>query len=285
MALGPLPTEIGRTTLFELGLICDTVASVALLTQTAPSPAATPLGVPLTGIVATTLPVPGSILDTELSRLLATHTAPAPRAIPVGPLPTGTVLTTVLVAGLIHDTDRSPLLVTQTAPSPAATPAGSRPTVIGCTTRRVAASTLEMDPCSALVTHTAPSPAATCPDRASSGICPTNVFDLRSISPRLLAAIVATPEPRSVIRSATSAVATSTATRTPAMASRRLDRRRPAGTTLRSPPDSRRSAIWSATCVRTSRRWLWLPAVWLGVFSTPPAATWDACSASYRLRT
>ena len=63
--------------------------------------------------------------------------------------------------------------------------------MIRCTTCRVAASTLETVP-SSLATHTAPSPVATCPDRASSGSCPTSSLDVAWISPRLLAAIAAT---------------------------------------------------------------------------------------------
>src|SRR6516162_9074446 len=57
-----------------------------------------------------------------------TQTAPSPMAMPLGPFPTSTVATTVLVLGSILETVRSPLLVTQTAPSPASMTSGFLPT-------------------------------------------------------------------------------------------------------------------------------------------------------------
>src|SRR5215211_391005 len=282
---GALPTWMVRTTLVACGSIRVTVPSSSLAAHTPSRPTATALAPSPTSARPTTASLAGSILVTVPSRLLATHTAPAPTAMALGPFPTGIGRTTALELGLIRATVLSPALVTHTAPNPAATPLGLPPTGIVATGRPLLASIRDSELSRLLATHTAPAPTATWPDRASSGTCPTSVPAFRPISPRLFEAIPATLSSRSAIRSATSAVATSKATRSPAAASRPLDRRRPADTTGRSPPDSRRSTTSSATGVGpTSRKWLRLPAVWLASGSAAPAAARDAGAVSCRPR-
>src|SRR5215207_5990756 len=83
----------------------DSVPSSPEATQTAPAPAATPVGVAFNEIVLTSTCFLESTRDRVLSSRLATHTASWPTATPSGREPTGTCPTTLFVCGSMMPTE------------------------------------------------------------------------------------------------------------------------------------------------------------------------------------
>ena len=119
----------------------DTVPSEELVTQTAFSPDATPLGpFPTTIGSPTTWLTVTSIRETVPSRPLATQTAFCVTARPVGPPPTGIVCWTSCVRGSTRDTLLPPVFDTQIASAPPAIPPGATPTGVWATTLPLLAS-------------------------------------------------------------------------------------------------------------------------------------------------
>ena len=91
--------------------------------------------------------------------LLATQTAPPPAAMPVGRAGTVIVVVTALVSGSIRETVSSPTFATQTAPSPAAIATGDCPTVVVAVTAPALRGSIRMTSLSmSSETHTAPQP-------------------------------------------------------------------------------------------------------------------------------
>src|SRR5204862_900514 len=94
-ASGGIPAAVTGRTSFELGSTCCTeelppeADPKPVVSQTAPSPVATPVGVPFVDFTVTTLPDAGSIRCTVPSPALITQIAPSPAAMPSGDVPTG----------------------------------------------------------------------------------------------------------------------------------------------------------------------------------------------------